>query len=110
MEELEQEGHKIPDLLPANFVSCKDLKEAKKLVLIYSSIYARVNEGGLYDYLQAEGLDFDSLNLEIDLPEIDLEKFATFYLGGDVPSGDEQSRLDEKTKVKCPNCGNEFTP
>lgn len=23
---------------------------------------------------------------------------------------DEQGRLDEKKKVKCPNCGNEFTP
>lgn len=40
MEQLEAEGYNIPDKLPANFVECKNKKEASKLVLVYSSIYA----------------------------------------------------------------------
>jgi len=47
MEELEQEGWKIPDVLPANFIRCESRKQGAKLVLLYSSIYANVTRNGL---------------------------------------------------------------
>ena len=40
LAELEKEGFKSPSMLPANFIDCKNKKEASKLVLVYSSIYA----------------------------------------------------------------------
>ena len=73
MLELEKEGHSIPDKLPANFIDCKDSKEAKKLVLIYSSIYARASEESLKEFITAADLNFDDLKLEIDLPDMNLE-------------------------------------
>ncbi|TAK58517.1 MAG: hypothetical protein EPO24_08400 [Bacteroidetes bacterium] len=71
IQELEKEGYKIEDRLPANFMDCKDRKEAAKLVLIYSSIYAETTDNGLYDFLNLENLDLESLNLEIVLPDIE---------------------------------------
>ena len=37
MEELSLEGFVIPTMLDANFIDCKDRKEAVKFVLLYSS-------------------------------------------------------------------------
>ena len=76
MQEIEKEGNAIPDLLPANFIECKDRKEAQKLVLIYSSIYAKIEDEQLYEFIKLNDLDFDSLKLELDIPGIDLEQFA----------------------------------
>jgi hypothetical protein len=70
LQELEKEGHTIPDTLPANFIKCKDKKEAAKLVLVYSSIYARTTDEGLYEFINVEGLDYDELKKEIDLPDM----------------------------------------
>jgi len=76
MEQLEAEGYTIPDKLPANFVQCKDKKEASKMVLVYSSIYAKADEGSLKDFLDEAGLDFADVSLEIDLPELNLDTFG----------------------------------
>jgi hypothetical protein len=105
---LESENFDIPEKLPATFIECGNKKEASKLVLIYSSIYAKVSETGMTDFLNDYNLDISNLALEISIPEIDLSYF-------DNPdfkpaSINEQGKLDEKQKVKCPNCGEEFEP
>lgn len=76
---LENEGFNIPDKLPCTFIDCKDKKEASKLVLIYSSIYAKTQDEGLYEFLNEQGLNFEDMKLEIDIPNIDLEKFELGY-------------------------------
>jgi len=75
--ELEQFGFdnqpiKIPDLLPANFIDATDREEAAKLVLIYSSLYARITEDGLTEFFKANKLDLNVISTEISLPEIKL--------------------------------------
>ena len=78
--DLENEGMIVPVILPANFIDAKDRREAAKLLLVYSSAYAKVTDDGLYEFLELEGLNFDELNLDIELDilhtkqEIDLEK------------------------------------
>jgi len=72
LKELETEGIEIPLLLPANIIDCKNKKEATKLVLIYSSIYASVSHQGLTDFMFENDLKLDDLQ-EIDLPNIDLD-------------------------------------
>jgi len=76
MEQLESEGYDIPDRLPANFVKCKDKKEASKMVLIYSSIYAKADEKSLDTFLTENGIDFSDVSGEIDLPELNLDTFS----------------------------------
>jgi hypothetical protein len=70
LEELINEGVTVPLLLPATFVECIDKKEAAKLVLIYSSVYAKVTPVGFTDFVEFYGLDIDELKQTIDLPGI----------------------------------------
>ncbi|MFH1997157.1 MAG: ParB N-terminal domain-containing protein [Patescibacteria group bacterium] len=75
LDELEKEGEIIPDILPANFIKCKDVKEAKKLVLVYSSVYAKVNKSKYDEYVIDNAFDpseLEGLNIDFnfDLPDI----------------------------------------
>ncbi|MEJ7610655.1 MAG: ParB N-terminal domain-containing protein [Ferruginibacter sp.] len=72
MEELSDEGYVIPEKLPATFISCSNKKEAAKMVLIYSSMYAKVTETGLFDFAKLYDLDFSSMKETIDLPDMDM--------------------------------------
>ena len=72
LTQLEAEGYTIPETLPANFISCKDKKDAAKMVLLYSSIYAKITNDGLGEFLDDFDLDLSNLINEIDLPNVDL--------------------------------------
>lgn len=72
-EELAKEGYKIPAKFPADFIKCKNKKEAAKLVLIYSSFYAKISKTGLDEFLQIQDLNLDEFKSEINLPDIDLD-------------------------------------
>ena len=73
LKQLEAEGFQIPDLLPANFVDCADRKDAGKMVLVYSSIYAKITNDGLGEFLDDFDLDLSNILDEIDLPGLDLD-------------------------------------
>lgn len=75
LEELIKEGYEIPYLLPTTFIRCENKKEAARLVLIYSSIYAKITNQGLFDFIQAYDLKYDALKTEIDLPEFSTDRF-----------------------------------
>ncbi len=113
---LEKEGVNVPAKLPCTFVDCKDKREACKLVLTYSSIYAKVQEEGLYEFLNVNDFDFESLKNEIDIPNIDFEKFELGYFKeqdsealNDVPALQEKAisklgdlfLIDGKHRVLC---------
>ena len=106
--ELEKEGWDIPEKFRGDFIKCKDKKEAAKLVLIYSGIYARVQYDGLYEFLNIQGLDFDEIRKEIDLPEIDLEEFDVGFMKEYNPENKEKEIGFLETKNECPKCGYEW--
>jgi len=101
LKELEKEGYQVPKLMPTDFIECKNKKEASKLVLIYSSIYARITDEGLYEFIHTQKLSFDELKLEIDLPDFKLERFEAGYMRDDLndPALDEMPEPKE-AKVK----------
>jgi hypothetical protein len=101
---LEKEGAEIPELLPCTFIQCENKREASKLVLIYSSIYAKTQDEGLYEFLNLQGLDFEALKLEIDIPNIDLGFFEKGYM----PENKEKEINEFELNHKCPKCGYEF--
>jgi hypothetical protein len=76
LHELLQEGHEVPELLPATFVDCNDKQEAARLVLQYSSIYAKVTESGMLDFMEAFDLSFDDVSMTIDLPDFSMDTFV----------------------------------
>lgn len=76
LEELISEGYGPFDVLPATFIHCENKQEAAKLVLIYSSQYAKITENGLFDFLQMFELSFEELTDQVELPSINIEKFT----------------------------------
>ena len=92
LKQLEAEGYEIPELLPANFVDCADRKDAGKMVLVYSSIYAKITNDGLGEFLDDFELDLGDLANEIDLPNVDLGLSLDESLISDsfeLPDGDK---------------------
>jgi DNA modification methylase len=92
LKQLEKDGYKIPEKFNADFMECKNKKHAAKLVGIYSSIYARVTEQGLYQFIHDHDLDFAEFKQETDIPDIDIDKFEASYFDtaqyGDDPEND----------------------
>jgi len=123
LTQLEAEGYKIPETLPANFISCKDKKEAAKMVLLYSSIYAKITNEGLGEFLDDFDLDLSNLVNEIDLPGLDfgdmlLEQEPKIKDGDREPFqsmnfvlADEQAEkvkeILSRVKIQSDNYGNE---
>jgi len=73
LEEL-SEVNAVPDRLPATFIRCANKAEAAKLVLIYSSIYAKITESGLAEFIANYQLDIDAVMGGVDLPGLKLPK------------------------------------
>lgn len=71
---LDSEGYDIPDKFRADFIECKDKKQAKKMILVYSSRYAKLLEEGLYEFVQ--DLDWDEITKVVDFPDIDIDTWG----------------------------------
>src|SRR6266545_6858818 len=99
------EGYQIPPL-PCALIQAKDRKEAAEKIMLISSQYGRMTNHSLEDFLAENDLDLPELQVELELPSIDLEYFrdADFQ----AMSPEDQGRLDKKNPIKCPECGHEF--
>jgi len=83
LEQLKSEGTEVPDMLPATFIYCRNKKEAAAMVLVYSSIYAKVTQQGLFDFIQSYELDYENLKMTVDLPGFDTMDFETMLKNTD---------------------------
>lgn len=84
LEELINEGVNVPYELPATFIHCENKKEASKLVLIYSSMYAKITQEGLFDFVKLNELAFEELKLEMDIPDLSVPRFEQKFMNIDV--------------------------
>lgn len=96
LEELNGEGFVIPEMLPTTFVECENKQEAAKLVLKYSSIYAKITQQGLYDFLQVYELEFDEIRDQIDLPELSETRFEQKFDLYDIENAEEPEVIVEE--------------
>lgn len=91
LSELAAEGYQVPDEFTANFIQCKDMKDAAKKVLIYSSIYASVTDEGLYEFSHDFNLNFEEIKFEIDIPKLDLDRYEAGYVRDDGYNEEEDN-------------------
>lgn len=91
LEELIEEEFHVPHQLPAVFVECKDKKEAARLVLVFSSSYAKITQHGLNDFLTLNDLSWSEVKETIDLPDFSFDRFEQKF---DV-HGIKDSEFDE---------------
>lgn len=79
LHKVAENGIEVPDLLPATFIECTDIKEAAEMVLVYSSAYARITYEGLFNFGNKFDLNLSEYSNVFNLPDINLLKF-----GGDL--------------------------
>lgn len=72
LHSLSSEGVEVPELLPATFIDCQNKEQAAKLVLQYSSSYAKVTEEGFLEFLESFSLDLPEVTEFISIPDLDL--------------------------------------
>lgn len=112
LEELIKEGYEVPYLLPATFIQCDSKKEAAKLVLIYSSIYAKISQQGLFDFIKEYEFQMSEFNGEVDLPEFSMPRFEqkVDLFGTKEDESDDQDEIDEtEDRLIIVNQGDVFT-
>lgn len=110
LKEMRREGIEIPPI-PVSWIHARTLKEAKKKVLALASQYGKVEDDGLYEFLNDAQITAEELG-DFHFPDIDMEEFRADFLEDKnfTPATEaEQGRLDVKAKVVCPNCQHEFS-
>lgn len=70
LEQLETEEYDIPKV-PAVFLDCKNINEAKEMVLLFNSHYATINQDALSAFITT--LDIESLADKFEIPSIKFE-------------------------------------
>lgn len=93
---LDGEGYDIPDKFRADFIECKDKKQAKKMILVYSSRYAKLLEEGLYEFVQ--DLDWDEITKVVDFADIDIDRFTDGYMR-DTEGLTDEDEIPEVTEA-----------
>ncbi len=96
------DGVEIPNLLSATFIQCENLKEASKLVLVFSSSYAKMTQEGLHNFSELYDLDFSDFSHFLEIPDFSISKFEQkFDVFGTEESAqnDEVVTLSEETKI-----------
>lgn len=91
LEELIAEGVNVPYQLPATFIECENKKEAARLVLLFSSQYARVTQEGFHEFITLNDLNYEDLKEQIDLPDFnELRYEQKFDIAGiNIPSPED---------------------
>lgn len=100
LNEIENEGIEVPDLFRADFVECENEKEAAKLVLVYSSVYAKVTADGMASFADMHDIDLGDISTYVDIPEINFDKIlgeSDFdQSGGGDDDGGEGIEVNDK--------------
>jgi hypothetical protein len=109
------DGHLRKELDPEQVVPVLVLDlteaEAKKLLTVFDPLaaMAEANEQALGELLAEIQTESEGLQAMLEglAAENGIDVFAPNFEPGSI---DDQSRLDEKAKITCPNCKHEFTP
>lgn len=82
---VETEGFKV-DNIPVSLVHADSFKEAKRKVLAGASVYGRMTEKSIFDFLNDADLDFEDIAAEFDFPDINLDNLADKFFDDETGS------------------------
>jgi len=99
VKELFKEGHTIGDI-PVVDIEAGSKKEAAEKLLLLNSRYAKITDDGFYEYLNEFDLDLLEFKDDLELPEINLDRFIDGYLGGGEDDyGGENETIEEAYQI-----------
>ncbi len=108
---VEEEGYQLVDIkgkptnkLPVTVTHCKNKEHAGQLILSAVSQFGKIDEEGLYEFINEFAVDINSLET-FDLPDFDVDRFIKGYKG-ETPEDEEPTGKSQTTI--CPACGAEF--
>ena len=79
VRELIKQGYGIGDIPIVEIQAATEAEAAEKLLLINSK-YAKMTDDGLYEFLNEHSVDISSMAGDLNLPEIDIEKYLAGYV------------------------------
>lgn len=85
-----EDGYTIGDI-PVVEIDAKNEKEAAEKLLLLNSRYAKITDDGLYEYLNNFELDISELKVDLELPEINLDRFMARYFEDENTDNAEKS-------------------
>lgn len=85
MRELEAEGWNVPETFRADFLDCKDRKEAARLVIIYSASYTRITDEGMSEFIASYNLNVSELKHQINIPEYNFDLMERAVIKANEP-------------------------
>lgn len=97
--------------LPVTYVEAADKKEASELLLLATSQFGIYDEARISEFINTAGLDFSSLKLKMELPQINLEKLEIGWFSGEAKPEDnpKEEEKEKESENKCPKCGFEWS-
>jgi hypothetical protein len=99
INKLIKDGYILNEKIPIIEIPAKDEKEAKKLLLLFNSRYAKMDMEGLSEFSQGIEKDFFD---KLDFAEFDIDKFKDSFFEDPTPP-------EKKSKeLICPECGYNF--
>lgn len=90
------EGFVIPEV-PVAEVHAKSFKEAKKKLMSAASQFGDIDKQGLYEYISQNDFEFEFIEENFKLPEVDFKAFQEEYYKEEVAEEDSSSedKIDE---------------
>lgn len=77
------EGFKVPKI-PVSLVKAKDMKDARRKVLLAISQHGKLTDKSLHTYMAENGIDFHEVASTFNLPGIDVNKFMAKFANVDL--------------------------
>lgn len=87
---VEAEGFEVGNI-PVSIIHADSFREAKRKVLAGASVYGRMTEKSIFDFLNDADLNFEDIAGEFDFPDIDLDDLAGKFFdeeAGSLPPPD----------------------
>lgn len=82
LQKMASEGFDIPDL-PVADVKAANYRDAKKKLMAAASQFGDVDKQGLYEFMSENDWEFDFLEENFKLPDIDLNAFKSEFIEDD---------------------------
>lgn len=87
---LQESGVNVPKKLPATFMHCESFEDAAKLVLVFSSQYAKITQQGLMDFVNKFDLELPEINDSMILPEFSMQRFEQKFDAYNTSDSEEE--------------------
>ena len=79
LEILSGEGFEVKKKYRANFIDCKNRSDAFAMVFLFSSVYAKTQQGEIVPMMQSAGMNVAEVSEQADVPYVDMNK-----VGGEI--------------------------